>query len=56
MKRMRKAGIADPVTGELVSFPYMPWGADLPAGWRRFATAEKVSIFSAWILPGPPRS
>ena len=46
MKRMRKAGIkagiTDPVTGELVPFPYMPRVADLPAGWRRFSTAQKI--------------
>jgi hypothetical protein len=42
MKRMRKAGITDPVTGELVPFPYMPRVAELPPGWRWFSTAEKV--------------
>jgi hypothetical protein len=42
LKRMRKASIRDPVTGELVPFPYMPRVADLPVGWRRFSTAEKV--------------
>jgi hypothetical protein len=42
IKRMRKAGITDPVTGELVPFPYMPRVADLPPGWRYFTTAEKI--------------
>jgi hypothetical protein len=39
---MRRAGVIDPVTGELVPFPYMPWVAELPPGWRRFATARKI--------------
>jgi hypothetical protein len=30
IKRMRKAGITDPITGELVRFPFMPRVADLP--------------------------
>jgi hypothetical protein len=42
MKRMRKAGITDPVTGELVPFPYMPRVTELPPGWRWLSTAEKV--------------
>jgi len=42
MKRMRKAGVTDPVTGELIPFPYMPRVAELPPGWRRFATAQKI--------------
>ena len=46
MKRMRKAGIeagiTDPLTGELIPFPYMPRVAELSAGWRRFSTAEKI--------------
>jgi hypothetical protein len=42
LKRMRKAGITDPVTGKLVPFPYMPRVAELPTGWRRFSTAEKI--------------
>ena len=42
IKRIRKAGITDPVTGELVPFPYMPRVAELPPGWRWFSTAEKV--------------
>jgi hypothetical protein len=41
MKR-RKAGVTDPVTGELVPFPYMPRVAELPAGWRHFTTAQKI--------------
>jgi hypothetical protein len=42
MKRMRKAGITDPLTGELVPFPYMPRVADLPPGWRHFSAAQKI--------------
>lgn len=42
MKRMRRAGVTDPVTGKLIPFPYMPRVADLPAGWRRFSTTEKI--------------
>jgi hypothetical protein len=42
MKRMRKAGITDPVTGELVPFPYMPRVAGLPPGWRHFSAAQKI--------------
>jgi hypothetical protein len=42
MKRMRKAGVTDPATGELVPFPYMPRVAELPPGWRHFSTADKI--------------
>jgi hypothetical protein len=42
IKRMRKAGITDPITGELVRFPYMPRVAELPRGWRNFGPAQKV--------------
>lgn len=42
MKRMRKAGVTDPVIGELIPFPYMPRVADLPRGCRRFTTAQKI--------------
>jgi hypothetical protein len=42
MKRMRKAGITDPINGELVPFPYMPRVADLPPGWRHFSAAQKI--------------
>jgi len=42
MKRMRKAGVTDPVTGEFVAFPYMPRVAELPPGWRHFTTAQKI--------------
>jgi hypothetical protein len=41
MKRMRKAGVTDPATGEHVPFPYMPRIAELPPGWRDFSTAAK---------------
>jgi hypothetical protein len=41
MKR-RKAGVTDPVTGELIPFPYMPRVAHLPAGWRRLSNAHKI--------------
>jgi hypothetical protein len=39
---MRNAGITDPITGKLVRLPYMPRVADLPPGWRRFTTAQKI--------------
>jgi hypothetical protein len=42
IKRMRRAGITDPITGELVPFPYMPRVADLPPGWRHFSAAQKI--------------
>jgi hypothetical protein len=42
MKRMRRAGITDPVTGKFVPFPYMPLVADLPVGWRRLSNAHKI--------------
>ena len=42
MKRMRRAGVTDPVTGELIPFPYMPRVAELPPGWRHFTTAQKI--------------
>jgi hypothetical protein len=42
IKRMRKASIADPVTGKIVPFPCMSRVADLPAGWRRFSNAQKI--------------
>ena len=42
MKRMRKAGVTDPVTGELIPLPYMPRVAELPPGWRHFTTAQKI--------------
>jgi hypothetical protein len=42
MKRMRKAGVTDPVTGELNPFPYMPCVAALPPGWRHFSPAAKI--------------
>ena len=42
MKRMRKAGVADPVTGELIPFPYMPRVAALPPDWRHFSPAARI--------------
>ena len=39
---MRKAGVSDPVTGELVRFPYMPRVAELPRSWQNFGPAQKV--------------
>jgi hypothetical protein len=42
MKRMRRAGVTDPVTGELIPFPFMPRVAELPPGWRRFSPAQKI--------------
>jgi hypothetical protein len=42
MKKMRKAGVIDPVTGALIPFPYMPRVAALPPGWRHFSLAAKI--------------
>ena len=42
IKQMRKAGVSDPVTGELVRFPYMPRVAELPRSWQNFGPAQKV--------------
>ena len=41
LKRQRKQGVrlAD---GSIITFPYMPRVADLPAGWRLFSVAQKV--------------
>jgi hypothetical protein len=47
---MRKAGITGPMTGDLVPFPYRPRVANLPAGWRRFSTAEKIEHFLGMSL------
>jgi hypothetical protein len=59
MKRMRKAGVTDPVTGELVLFPYMPCPAVHPPRWRHFSTADKIERLiglkrAAVILSGGP--
>jgi hypothetical protein len=55
MKRMRnagiKAGIPDPVTGELVPFLYLPRIADLPARWRWFSTAENAAGACNQVAP-----
>src|SRR5215510_2611923 len=42
IKRMRKAGVTDPVTGDLIPFPYMPRVTELPKGWRQWSPAETV--------------
>jgi len=42
IKRMHKAGVTDPVSGELVPLPYMPRVAELPKGWRHFSPAKKI--------------
>ena len=42
LKRARKAGVTDPVTGELIPFPYMPRVAELPKGWKHFSLAAKI--------------
>ena len=42
LKRQRKAGVTDPVTGELIPFPYMPRVTELPKGWKHFSTAAKI--------------
>jgi hypothetical protein len=46
IKRMRKASITDPVTGEIVPFPCMSRVADRPAGWRRLSNAQKIEHLS----------
>jgi hypothetical protein len=58
MKRMRRAGVTDPVTGELIPFPFMPRVAELPPGWRRFSPAQKIEHLIGMdrcckILPWP---
>jgi hypothetical protein len=40
--RRCKAGITDPVTGNLVPAPYMPRVAELSADWRCFSTTQKL--------------
>ena len=44
MKRMRKAGVTDPVTGELIPFPYMPRVAELRHGRHDLAPGGRSSI------------
>jgi len=41
LKRQRKQGVrlAD---GRVITFPYMPRVAELPAGWRHFPAAQKI--------------
>jgi hypothetical protein len=41
LKRQRKAGVRTE-DGTVIPFPYMPGVADLPSGWRHFATAQKI--------------
>jgi hypothetical protein len=41
LKRQRQLGVrAD--DGNVIAFPRMPRVADLPPGWRRFSTADKI--------------
>jgi hypothetical protein len=44
LKRQRKAGVVDPVTGELVPFPYLshPRAGLSNAQWRALSPGEKV--------------
>jgi hypothetical protein len=44
LKRQRKAGVVDPVTGELVPFPYLthPRAGLSNAEWRALAPGEKI--------------
>jgi hypothetical protein len=44
LKRQRKAGVVDPVTGELVPFPYLshPRAGLSNAEWRALSPGEKV--------------
>jgi hypothetical protein len=41
LKRARKQGVRLD-DGTVIPFPYMPRVADLPPGWRRFSTADKI--------------
>jgi hypothetical protein len=41
LKRARKQGVRLD-DGSIIAFPYMPRVADLPSGWRRFSTADKI--------------
>ena len=41
LKRQRKHGVPAE-DGSVIAFPRMPRVADLPPGWRRFTTAEKI--------------
>jgi hypothetical protein len=41
LKRQRKLGVRAE-DGSVIAFPRMPRVADLPPGWRRFTTAEKI--------------
>jgi hypothetical protein len=41
LRRQRKLGVRAE-DGSIVAFPYMPRVADLPPGWRRFSTADKI--------------
>jgi hypothetical protein len=41
LKRQRKLGIRTD-DGSVIAFPRMPRVADLPPGWRRFTTAQKI--------------
>jgi hypothetical protein len=44
LKRQRKAGIVDPVTGELAPFPYLshPRAGLSSAQWRALSPGEKI--------------
>jgi hypothetical protein len=44
LKRQRKAGVVDPVTGELVPFPYLshPRAGLSNAQWRALSPGEKI--------------
>jgi hypothetical protein len=44
LKRMRKAGVTDPVTGELIPFPFMSRVAELPAGRRHSRQHRRSTI------------
>ena len=44
LKRMRRAGVTDPVTGELIPFPYMPRVAELPPSWPIGRRRRRSSI------------
>jgi hypothetical protein len=52
LKRERKAGVVDPVTGELVPFPYLshPRAGLSNAEWRALAPGEKIEHLLGMLL------
>ena len=52
LKRQRKAGVVDPVTGELVPFPYLrhPRAGLSNAQWRALSPGEKIERLLNMLL------